>query len=126
MEDEVEIIEVEQGIHLFMFTIGLTFFNRLVNNAYTKMWFTVTGDNGEFILSNAQAALEYFHGTVSVITELSQRDEITTKDTYYELWFVVMEKVLPAVRAIENAFGHDVEVDGIPFSEACKEFIAKA
>jgi hypothetical protein len=126
MKDEVEIIEVEQGIHLFMFTIGLSFFNRLVNNAYAKMWFTVTGDNGEFILSNAQAALEYFHGTVSVITELSQRDEITTKDTYYELWFVVMEKVLPAVRAIENAFGHDVEVDGIPFSEACKEFIAKA
>jgi hypothetical protein len=37
-----------------------------------------------------------------------------------------MEKVLPAVRAIENTFGHDVEVDGIPFSEACKEFIAKA
>jgi hypothetical protein len=126
MKDEVEIIEVEQGIHLFMFTIGLTFFNRLVNNAYTKMWFTVTGDNGEFILSNAQAALEHFHGTVSVITELSQRDEITTKDTYYELWFVVMEKVLPAVRSIENAFGHDVEVDGIRFSEACKEFIAKA
>jgi hypothetical protein len=126
MEDEVEIIEVEQGIHLFMFAIGLNLFNRLVNNAYAKMWFTVTGDNGEFILSNAQAALEHFHGTVSVITALAERDEITTKDTYYEHWFVVMEKVLPAVRSIENTFGHDVEIDGIPFSEACKEFIAKA
>ena len=126
MENEVEMIEVEQGIHLFMFAIGLTFFNRLANKAFAKMVFTVTGDNGEFIISNAQAALEHFHGTVSVITALAERDEITTKSTYYEHWFVVMEKVLPAVRAIENTCGHDIETDGIPFSEAVQEFIAKA
>jgi len=120
-------IELEQAAMLYFFALAINIFHDKCRLALTKLVFELHGDNGFFIFNNAKGAVDNFYENFNAIAELHQQDEVLLpKSTYYEIWFLVFEKLIPAVKGVESVFGNEVAVDGHKLSDALHEFVNNA
>ena len=109
-------------------------FNELMVLAVAKMMFQsdhMAGDTGEFFAHQALEAGEaYSESTsemVTIINDRPERGQGLTKDTYYKVMFHLQEKVLPAVKTIEQVYGDNApRSNGVLFSEVVGEFVENA
>jgi len=106
-----------------------TSFALMFRDAYIKMAFQsdhYLGDNGVFLFERAQSAGEAFvqanNKVVDCMSGLRDVKEIT-KSTYYEVLFLTLDTVIPAVKAVEQVFGNDVIIGGNKYSDALQLFI---
>ena len=120
-------IELEQAAMLYFFALAINIFHDKCRKALTKMVFELHGDNGFFIFNNAKNAVENFYENFNAIAELQTEDEVLLpKSTYYEIWFLVLDKLIPAVKGVESIFGDEVAVDEHKLSDALYEFVHNA
>ena len=120
-------IELEQAEMMFYFALAINIFHDKCRDALTKLVFQLHGDNGFFIYNNAKNAIENFYENFNAIAELHKQDEVLLpKSTYYEIWFIVLEKLIPAVKGVESIFGDEVAIDEHRLSEALHELATNA
>ena len=120
-------IELEQAAMLYFFALAINIFHDKCRLALTKLTFGLAGDNGFFIFNNAQSAVENFYENFNAIAELHETDEVLLpKSTYYEIWFLVLDKLIPAVKGVESVFGDEVAVDEHKLSDALHELVKNA
>ena len=120
-------IELEQAAMLYFFALAINIFHDKCRLALTKMVFELHGDNGFFIFNNAKNAVDNFYENFNAIAELHKQDEVVLpKSTYYEIWFLVLDKLIPAVKGVESVFGNEVAVDEHKLSDALYELVHNA
>jgi hypothetical protein len=120
-------IELEQAAMLYLFALAINIFHDKCRLALTKLVFQLHGDNGFFIYNNAKAAIENFYENFNAIAELHKEDEVLLpKSTYYEIWFLVLDKLIPAVKGVESIFGDEVSVEEHKLSDALQELVHNA
>jgi hypothetical protein len=120
-------IELEQAAMLYFFALAINIFHDKCRLALTKLVFQLHGDNGFFIYNNAKAAIENFYENFNAIAELHKEDEVLLpKSTYYEIWFLVLDKLIPAVKGVESIFGDEVSVEEHKLSDALQELVHNA
>ena len=57
---------------------------------------------------------------------MTEQGEFPKKSTYYEIFFVIQEKVVPAVKGVESIFGDEVKYMGETYRKALQDFAQKA
>ena len=122
IDDTVELAQAEK---LFLLACAMNDFHRLCKVALFKLLLRLCEDD-EFLFENAKSALEHFSNNFQPVIALQERDDILKKSTYYEMFFVIQEKVVPAVKGVESILGDEVKYMGETFSEALKDFAKKA
>ena len=136
---ENEKIEAHQVIFLFLFAMELKSFDFICQREFKK-FLTIElhrKHNDVYRIEAVTGALEVFVDSIKkmlpILTNLTDDesefqdfDTVLTKEAYFEIWFTVMESVLPAVKDIESIFGKRVYLDGHPFSEDIQSCINQA
>ena len=124
MEND-DTVELAQAEKLFLLACAMNDFHRLCKAALFKLFIRLCEDD-EFLFENAKSALEHFYNNFQPVIALQEQDDIPKKSTYYEMFFVILEKVVPAVKGVESVFGDEVKYMGETFSEALQDFAQKA
>lgn len=127
---ENEKIELHQVILLFLFARALKSFDSICQVEFKKflMLERHRKHSDVYRIEAITGALQVFVDSIKkmlpILTDLGDIesqfenfDTVLTKDAYFEIWFTVMESVLPAVKDIESIFGKRVHLDGHAFSQ---------
>ena len=129
IDDNIELAQAEK---LFLLACAMNDFHRLCKAALFKLFIQLCEDD-EFLFENAKSALEHFYSNFEPVITLhgqtiamTEQGEFPKKSTYYEIFFVIQEKVVPAVKGVESIFGDEVKYMGETFSEALQDFAQKA